>query len=250
MAQPVRTESERRIRAAVRTALSAGVWLVMGVQLAALALVMYRVAPLGSLEVAVAQAPGTLLTVLVLFLAYTYVMSGTSRSFAVGRTTVSALESLNRGREVFSAFLWLFVKVLLLGLGCLYALVIVAQLIAVAAQSRTLATTILWIGPRIIFAIAPFALVYWLPLVFVRNDFRLTPTMRAALTILWQRWSRSGFLAFLVFFPVLILWLLPQGAPLAALLPVSLIGQLMAWTAYVYCVEAVTDPDPGRAVLH
>ncbi len=250
MGEPVRTESERRIRAVVRTALSTGVWLVIAVQLLAVALVMSGIAPFGSLEAAFSQAPGLAMLLAVLILAYAYLMSGASRAFAMGTATVAVHDSLNRGREVFRAFLWLALKLLVLGLVCLYVLAIIAYIIAAAAQSKTLAQQILWSGPRIILAIAPFVFVYWLPVVFVRNDFRMAPTLRAALEIIWRRLPSSSFLAFLIFFPLLLLWLVPASAPLAVVLAVSALGQFMAWTAYVYCVESMTEGKAGTVTLH
>lgn len=250
MSQPVRTENERRIRAGVRTALSSGVWAVIAVQLLAVAFVLNGIAPFGSLEAALSQAPGLAIVLAVLVLGYAYLMSGTSRAFATGKATVAVRDSLNRGREVFPAFLWLALKLLVLGLVCLYVLATIAYLIAAAAQSKGLAEQILWSGPRIILAIAPFVFVYWLPVVFVRNDFRLMPTLRAALEIIWRRLSSSSFLAFLIFFPLLLLWLLPAGAPVAVVLAVSLLGQLMAWTAYVYCVESMTEGNTRPITLH
>ncbi len=250
MSKAVRTESERRIRAVVRTALSPGVWAVIAVQLLAVAFVLNGIAPFGSLEAALSQAPGLAILLAVLVLGYAYLMSGTARAFAMGTATVAVQDGLNRGREVFSAFLWLALKLLGLGLLCLYVLATIAYIIAAAAQSKALAEQVLWNGPRIMLAVAPFVFVYWLPVVFVRNDFRLAPTLRAALELIWRRLPDSSFLAFLIFFPVLLLWLVPAAAPLAVVLAVSLLGQLMAWTAYVYCVESMTEGKTGPIALH
>jgi hypothetical protein len=241
----VRTEGERRIRAVVRALLSSGVWLVIAVQVLAAAVFVYRVIPIMSSDAAAVELPGALFLLVALLVLYVYLMSGTSRSFAVGTAVVSAQESLNRGKEVFGAFLLLALKVLVLALIFLYLLGLVVQLISVSTGSDV-QTVLSQVGPviRLMATIAPFALVYWLPVMFVRNDFRAIPTLRAALLLIWQRLWKSGFLAFLAFSPLLVFWLLPAGSPPALMLVLSVVGQLMAWSAYVYCVELLTEGRP------
>jgi hypothetical protein len=178
-----------------------------------------------------------------LFLAYLYLMSGASRSFALGTATVSAQEAVRRGREVFNAFLWLAVKIFLLAVVAssvlLYFFGIAVQLAGI--DNHDDAQVILISGIKGIALITPFALVYWLPVIFLQNDFRIIPTAWPALKIIWRQLPRSGFLAFLIFAPLLVLWLIPQGTPFILILIITLLGQLMAWAAYVYCVETVSD---------
>ncbi|MFQ5994061.1 MAG: hypothetical protein ACE5K1_03125 [Acidiferrobacterales bacterium] len=244
-AQPRSAETQRRIRATVRAVLSSGVWLVISVQAIAVGLWMQWVVPAASADEPGMNLPTIVLVLGVVLVAYTYVMSGTFRSFAVGTATVSAMDTLNRGKEVFSQFMWLWLKVLLLGLVVLYSLGALIPMIG-AAAGKTTEQIIRALAPGLqgLAFLAPFVFVYWLPVVFVKNNFRVLPTVRAALLLIWQRLTKSSFLAFLVFVPLVILWLLPDNAPLAVLLTVSVFGQLMAWIANIYCVEAVLE-NPG-----
>lgn len=230
-------EGERRIRAAVRALMSPGVWLVVAVQLPTGMLIHNILLTLSSGESAQPLLPWIMLLAL-LFLVYVYLMSGTSRAFALNAATVSLQDAVMRGQQVFNAFLWLAVKICLLGMLAvyigLYVFGIVAQIIGVTTESETKALVPI---VKAVAMITPFALVYWLPIVFVRNDFRIIPTARLALKIIWRQLPRSGFLAFLVFCPLLLLWLLPSAAPFVVTLLLGVLGQLLAWIAYVYCVE-------------
>lgn len=230
-------EGERRIRAAVRALMSPGVWLVIAVQLPTGMLIHNILLTLNSGESAQPLLPWIMLLAL-LFLVYVYLMSGTSRAFALNAATVSLQDAVMRGQQVFNAFLWLAVKICLLGMLAvyigLYVFGIVAQIIGVTTESETKALVPI---VKAVAMITPFALVYWLPIVFVRNDFRVIPTARLALKIIWRQLPRSGFLALLVFCPLLLLWLLPSAAPFVVTLLLGVLGQLLAWIAYVYCVE-------------
>jgi hypothetical protein len=242
-------EGERRIRAAVRALMSPGVWLVVAVQLPT-AMLIHNI--LLSEESAKPLLPWVMLLTL-LFLVYVYLMSGTSRSFALSAVTVSPQDAFMRGQQVFNAFLWLAVKICLLGMLTvyigLYVFGTVARIIGATTGSGAEAV-IQASAPALIpivkaaAMVAPFALVYWLPVVFIRNDFRIIPTARLALKIIWRQLPRSGFLAFLIFCPLLLLWLLPNDIPFVFTLLLGALGQLMAWTAYVYCVETLLA-NPG-----
>lgn len=246
------SEGERRIRAAVRSLMSPAVWLVVAVQLPTGVLIHNVLSALGSEESTQPLLPWVMLLTL-LFLVYVYLMSGTSRAFALNAATVSPREALMRGQHVFNAFLWLAIKICLLGMLTVYiglsVITMAAQLVGALAESDA-QMAVQALTPVLVpiikgsAMIAPFALVYWLPIVFVRNDFRIIPTVRLALKIIWHQLSKSSFLAFLIFFPLLLLWLLPSGAPFALTLLLGVLGQLMAWTAYVYCVEILlANPD-------
>lgn len=250
--QAQHSEGERRIRAAVRVFMSPGVWLVVAVQLPTGMLIHNILLALTSEESQEPLLPWIMLLTL-LFLVYVYLLGGTSRSFALNAATVSPQEAFTRGKQVFNAFLWLAVKIGLLGMFAVYVALymfgVAAHLIGATTESDAEAV-IQAMAPVLVpiikasAMIAPFALVYWLPIVFVRNDFRIIPTAWLALQIIWRQLSRSGFLALLIFCPLLVLWLLPNGAPFALILMLGALGQLMAWTAYVYCVETLlSHPD-------
>ncbi|MFQ5935532.1 MAG: hypothetical protein ACE5LB_03885 [Acidiferrobacterales bacterium] len=243
--QAGKTEGERRIRAAVRTVMSSGVWLVVAVKLLLAGLLAYRIMPMMADGASEAQQPSSALLFAVLLIVYAYLMSGASRSFALGTATVSAQETVNRGKEVFSTFLWFAVKILFLALVLWIVLVRFTQAVTGGNESD-IEAVIASVAPVVkgLAAIVPFALAYWLPIVFVRKDFRIVPTMWSALQIIFRQLLHSGFLAFLLLLPLLVIWLVPATAPVVVTIALSTLTQMMAWIAYVYCVEAVID-NPG-----
>ncbi len=239
-------ENELHIRAAVRAVLSPGVWLVIAVRVLIVVLWSNLVMPAAmSTSGDAGPASSVALLVALLLFAYAYLFGGALRSFAVGDGTVSVPEVLRRGKEVFSQFVWLCIKAVLAVL-----LVVVFFLSAFAsgasgeveiqARLEEIAPTMNLIGSAALFVI-PFVLVYWLPLVFVTRDFRMLPTIKAAVTTLWRRLWKSGYLAILVLFPVVLFWLLPHDAPLLAVLVLGVIGDLMRWTARVYCAQVLVQ---------
>ncbi len=232
--QPTPTESEQRVRAAVRVVLSPGVWLVIGLQVVFMTLRTQTILPLGDFG-PTGLAPVIFGTLLILI----YLMSGTFRSFALGNSTVSIYETLSRGKEVFASFLWLLVQVGLLAVVVGFVLLNLLYLSRSVDLEQLITEMVPYV--TIIAMVVPFLLVYWFPVVFSTNDFRVFATLRSALRIIWQRLWRSGFLAFLIFFPLVAFWLLPDSSPLIVFLIVSVIGEVMGWTAYVYCVESLAS---------
>ncbi|TDJ69706.1 MAG: hypothetical protein E2O38_12870 [Proteobacteria bacterium] len=232
--QPTPTESKQRIRAAVRVVLSPGVWLVIGLQVVFMTLRTQTILPLGDFG-----PTGLALVIFGTLLILIYLMSGTFRSFALGNSTVSIYETLSRGKEVFASFLWLLVQVGLLAVVAGFVLLNLLYLSRSVDLEQLITEMVPYV--TIIAMVVPFLLVYWFPVVFSTNDFRVFATLRSALRIIWQRLWRSGFLAFLIFFPLVAFWLLPDNSPLIVFLIVSVIGEMMGWTAYVYCVESLAS---------
>lgn len=232
--QPTPTESEQRVRAAVRVVLSPGVWLVIGLQVVFMTLRTQTILPLGNFG-----PTGLALVIFGTLLILIYLMSGTFRCFALGNSTVSIYETLSRGKEVFASFLWLLVQVGLLAVVAGFVLLNLLYLSRSVDLEQLITEMVPYV--TIIAMVVPFLLVYWFPVVFSTNDFRVFATLRSALRIIWQRLWRSGFLAFLIFFPLVAFWLLPDNSPLIVFLIVSVIGEMMGWTAYVYCVESLAS---------
>ncbi len=232
--QPTPTESEQRIRAAVRVVLSPGVWLVIGLQVVFMTLRTQTILPLGDFG-PTRLVPVIFGTLLILI----YLMSGTFRSFALGNSTVSIYETLSRGKEVFASFLWLLVQVGLLAVVVGFVLLNLLYLSRSVDLEQLITEMVPYV--TIIAMVVPFLLVYWFPVVFSTNDFRVFATLRSALRIIWQRLWRSGFLAFLILVPLVAFWLLPDSSPLIVFLIVSVIGEVMGWIAYVYCVESLAS---------
>lgn len=225
--------------------MSPAVWLVIGVRVL-VEVTSYTIMPAATSS-AVDSRPVSLVAVfIVLFIfMYLYLFSGTFRSMVLGQGTVSVQESIHRGKEVFNQFLWLWIKIFLV---VLFALVLLLSFfVNGSTDEMEVQTRLKEIAPRlnlfrgIFMIIAPFILVYWLPIVFATSDFRVLPTMKSALAILWRRLPKSGYLAFLIFFPVVVVWLLPEGSPLIVLLGISVLRDLMLWTAFIYCAESVTE---------
>jgi len=214
--QPTPAESEQRIRAAVRVVLSPGVWLVIGLQVVfvTLAQTILPLDDVGPTGLALATFGASLILI--------YLVSGTFRSFALGNNTVSIYEALSRGKEVFTSFLWLLVQVVLLSSLVLFVLLglFYSSGSVDGANTEQLLTEMVR-NIRMIAIVIPFLLVYWFPVVFSTNDFRVFATLRSALRIIWQRLWKSGFLAFLIFFPLVAFWLLPDTSPLIVFLITS-----------------------------
>lgn len=231
---PAYTESERRLRAIVRATLSPGVWLVVVAQfLAQFALRQGVVAGESGPDL-----PHALL-ISALMMGFAYLQAGAYHGLAKGQDRLTLREVATPGVALFARFLWLFLK-----LGVFVALVF--NLLALAlmggtgvspdAFARQLAPTL-----PMLLAILGLVFVYWLPLVFVTDDFRLLATWRRALRVAWQRLPQSGFLAVLLITPVALLLLLPEGAAEVLLLLLSVLASLLGWIVYIYCAEWLRD---------
>ena len=236
--QPMHTEGEHRLHAIVRALLSSGVWLVLAAQMAlAFSLQWHAPATAGS---EASLLPVLLATIsLMLFL---YLQAGTYQALALGRRTVSALEIVQAGKAVFSAFIWLTVKAGLLLVLVLNVLLYLSLLVSGQELKTVLAALSPYFGPLL--GVLAFAFVYWLPFVFVRREFRLLPSLKAALQVARTRLSRSAFLALLVLVPVVVSASLPADIPVLLDFTVSLVSGIMGWMAYISCAEVLQEAVP------
>jgi hypothetical protein len=224
-------ENTRRLRAAVRTFMSPAVWLLAAYQAALLMLMRIDLSGFGK-TVETLYGP---LVFTVLFMGLFFLAAGTYQSFASSRSLVQIPTVIANGRKIFSHFILLSIKVGLLGLVVINVLVLVAQGFSGLAPEEILRIyarylTLIVAGLALVF-------VYWLPLVFVRGNFRLFETLSAALTIGRKRLPQVGFLAALILLPPAILAILPGGTHAMISMVISVAGELMAWVAYVYCVD-------------
>lgn len=239
------TEGERRLRALVRAFVSPGLWLVVGVQLV-LQLALAR--GLAGDE----QAPVWLLALSGLVLGFAWLQTGAYRTLAHGRDRLSAADTLRAGRGRFARFLWLFVK-----LGLLAALLFnVAVFLFLSGSGMSPDALVRALAPflGLLWAALGFLFVYWLPLVFVTDDFRLLATLRRALFTAWRRLPQSGFLAASILLPPALFTLLPGASPLWLLVPLAAGASLLGWAAYIYCAEWLRDaagasPSPTEPVI-
>ncbi len=226
------TEGERRLRALVRAFLSPGLWLVVGVQLS-LQLSVQRLSAADDAPLAWVLALSGLL------LAYAWLQAGAYHGLAQGRDHLQLADLVRAGFNRFTRFLWLFVK-----LGLLAALLFnVAAFLFALGSGTPVETLVRGLAPFLapLMAAVGFVFVYWLPVVFVTDDFRLFATLHRALSTAWQRLARSGFLALLILLSPALFALLPEQTSLWLLVPLAAIASLLGWTAYIYCAEWLRD---------
>lgn len=231
-------EPTRRLRAVVRAALSSGMWLVIALQILmgfALRLPGDEDGAMATVRLAVLMlATGGVL----------YSTAGVSAALAAGREPVSALTALAAARAVFGAFLWLLLKAGLVAIAAMQ--LILTVLIAAAGQDPTQAMAELPAHLLPVSALLGFVLVYWMPVVFYRRDFRLFATLGEALRLARMRLAAAGFLALLTLAPAAIAWALDGRGGITAAFLLQVIASLLAWTAYVYCVEWLQDATPPK----
>jgi hypothetical protein len=233
------TEGERRIRSLVRAAVSPGVWLVVFLQL--LLVVSRWAAPPDQ----PAQWIGRLALIAGAVTVMFYGVSGAYQALARTRSVLSIRAVIESGRDAFYPLLGLVVKTGLLGLLGAFVVLLAAQSVGFARDEQAAAALI----PTVALAIGgilSFIFVYWLPWVFVNRDFRVFPGLRAAVTVLWSRLAQSGFVAVLTLGPTAIALALPDQIGLAIVLLVSMLNQMTAWIAYIYCAEYLNE-QTGRA---
>jgi uncharacterized membrane protein len=148
------------------------------------------------------------------------------------------------GRVVFAAFVWLTLKAGLL-LAAVTNVLIVVVLLLTGQDIKVLMNALSpFFSPAV--GILTFVFVYWLPFVFVRREFHLLPSLKAALQIARDRLPDAAFLALLVLVPVLVSGWLPSDTPLMFDLLVSVVSGVMGWIAYIYCIEVLrAQPSPA-----
>lgn len=236
-------ENERRLRATVRTFMSPGVWLVIGSLFLIQLIMRFRV--FAEMEPPFPFLHLVLLTVLLA--AFFYLMAGVSHALARSKNVVSFAVAVSSGKTVFANFAWLIIKAGLLSILVFNIAAYVAVLVTGLGLNELMKTYssvfVLLLG------IFGFVFVYWMPKVFVAQDFRLIPTLKAALDIFGSRFLRSGFLAVLTLGPTIVSMLLPAETPLILESMLDVVGGFMGWIAYVYCVEWLQDNPHGVARL-
>jgi hypothetical protein len=231
------SEGQRRLRAAVRAVLSPGIWLLVAAQLLLGALQHFSPATPDAAFSAtmLVRAIGMAALLLLVF----YLQGGIYSALARTREAVTMREALHAGREVFGRFVWLTVKAGLLFGAALVLVSMLTQLLSGVESGDSVESLAVPIGLG--FVVLPFVFVWWLPWVFVRDDFSLMASLRAALQHFWLRLPGSAFLALLILVPGLAAWWLPPATPFPLVLAVDAASALLVWVASVYCVEWLRD---------
>jgi hypothetical protein len=228
------SENERRLRAALRSLLSHGVWLTIVFELGVSALPQTALLEeLGSGKFAIL---GLLAAIAV------YLQAGTMLALARGRDVVAIPEVLLSGRAVFPRFVWLMLKTGLLFLVVLNVALFGLNVTGVIAIEDKEAVPVFMVVVTVATVPLKYLLAYWLPWVFARQDFRLLVSLQAALRTAWRRFGRAGiFLAVLLLLPGSVLVSLSREVPFLLLAGIMLATMLLDWIAYAYCVEALRE---------
>lgn len=230
------SENTYRLRAVVRVFVSPGVWLVIASQI-----LFFIVFSFGTAVKDAQQAPPVHpLIILVLFVAALFFLGGAYHSLAVHQNRVTVLEVFSGAMQVFGRFIGLCFKALglfLLIFAMFYGLLVPGA--GGGASKQAIQQVSLIIGA--LFIVLNYIFIYWLPTVFVSDNFALIPTLKTAVYIARKRFKRSGFIAALVFLPAIVSLIVPVGSALPVQVVVGFIGQLMGWIAYVYCVGIIAD---------
>lgn len=241
---PARTEGELRLHAVIRALLSPGIWLVLAAQIGLMFVLQWRVpadaTPLVSMLVIFLSAAALML--------FFYLQAGAFYALTLGREALPVGEVIREGRTIFAGFVWLMLKAGLLFALAMNILVFVALLLT-GADFKSLMQMLAGFFSPVTGALA-FVFAYWLPLVFVQREFRLLPSLKAALQIARERLARSAFLALLVLAPALAIGLLPADSPMWLDVLVNVATGVMGWIAYIYCVDILRQRPPGAAAEH
>jgi len=231
-------EGTRRLRAAVRTVLSSGVWLVVAAQAA---LLFVAAVPTESNPFVRA---GHIVAAALMYLGLLYLIAGASRALAASRDAVSIAAVLITGKSVFVPFMWLVIKAL--GLAVALQFVAITVVVSAGMEPSTLVKDVApYVG--VLAAALEFVLVYWRPLVFVDQNFALFQTLKTALRVARDRLRVSGFLALLTLTPAAVAPLLGAEPAAWIVAGVNLAAGIMGWIAYVYCVEWNQERTPPSA---
>lgn len=243
MTEPVSpaNESTRRLRATVRVFMSPAIWLLAAYQ--ALMLSVLRI-DLKQFSESVVGFYGPFIFA-AMFLGFFFLAAGTYQSFVRESSLVRVITVFRNAQTIFSRFIFLSVKVGLLGFLFINIVVVIAQGITGLKPEEIFSVLANYLA--LIVSLFALALVYWLPLVFVKGNFNMLETMREALLLSWARIGHVGFLAVLILLPTFLLWLGSNQLSPTVVVVGSVVGELLAWVAFVYCVDYLKTEYPPAA---
>ncbi len=234
-------EATRRIRALVRAAYSPAVWAM------ALVSVFMTTSRFISVDKTHAVQVDPVVLTLVLFLLFLlfFLTAGSCDAFARSKNPVSLGEALRSASQVFGSFLWLMLKASLVGFVLFEVIVmIVAGIVGVDVFKDGQNTAMLF---TLFASVLALVFVYWMPIVFVRRNFRLFETLGLALGVVRERPGSMVYLGVLLLTPVAVLSLAGSVIPAVLAIPVVAAGEWLRWSAYSYCVDVITAAPPQTA---
>jgi hypothetical protein len=238
-------ENARRIHALVRAAYSPVVW--------ALAVLSGAALVLDSLGSGSNRSTVSFFFIVLISLFNFYLAVGGYEAFAHSKSTVSIPQALQAAGKVLGRFLWMIVQAafFLFVASLVISLVFLALSGPAALQHAqqsggepSQAIRLLYGGVAALFVVLT---VYWFPIVFVHGDFRLFPTLNAAVRTLGRHYASLGYLAILLLLPAAILLLGAEAVPFPVVAIVAMAGEVLRWAAFAYCVDVVAgEPAPAK----
>lgn len=173
-----------------------------------------------------------------------YLMAGACLAFVRHRGVVPINAALSDAPEAFLGFIGLMIKI---AVPALLLLIMVFKIVypePAADMAEMAARTQMLVPPLSAFSFMIFA--YWLPVAFVRSDFRLFETVRDALALLLRRLVDIPFFFLLLTVPPLAGWVLPSTTPKFLIAVLLLVTNLSSWIAYAYCVARLQEDAPRQ----
>lgn len=230
------SEGTIRLRSAVRTTMSPGTWFVILFQVLLLLAMNWT----GQSEIPEQTRAMVQILVFALLFFALFLASGLFNAMAAHSNVVTVREVLVYGVKVYNRFLWLVVK----AVGLVFAAFFVLSALFLGGMDKETQKQVLQNSPVILGLVSVavnVVFVYWLPLVFKKQHFKLFDTLGRAWQVLVSRWRQTGFVLLLLLVPAAIMLLLPEKPPMPALTLVSVLGQVLGWVVYAYGVEVLNQ---------
>jgi len=241
------SENTHYLRAIIRVFVSPSIWLLVVLSSVPAVLVNIKIFAGDDGQQSIPGIFFLAWMILVLFLS-----GGTFNALASHRDPVGLRQMVQLAKPVFGLFLWLILRAMFLGMVVLMILIwmtapepgdMQAPVVQEWLQTRISVMTLVMATVHLLFA-------YWLPLVFVRRNFMLIPTLLASVRIFIARLPQSPFLIALLGIPALGLFAMPNNAPWGLIVILGMLAKLFSWIVYTYCVEYVVRDKDQLPLAH
>ena len=233
------TEGERKLRAALRALMSSGVWVLIAIHVASVLPVRLGLFGEATGEVIWPRAFwGGFLLAAVLF-----VEAGLFTALARSREAVTAREVFQAAAAVFPRFLWLILKMVGFSMLIVLTVLVMMSMVLVMLGQGDVETIRPQLEQPVKFLqlLLPALLVWWLPWVFTRQQFRLLTSLGSALRLLVREPGRTAYVILLALTPAALLMVWADQLNPWLLTPIEMLGLLCVWSANIYCVEWLRD---------